>query len=488
MPASQANNVMKRQNNTIAALCTAAALMTCLSGTNLFKSGETVFAEKPTSSDGGPLIIDSSWSLEMGVLTLKTNAGLNFEDMYDGNGKINHDCAPWAKYKEYITEVVIESGFDYVPGHAFGEFENLKKVTLHDGIRYFHDYAFENCTALEEITLPAQLQRLGNECFRGCKSLKKLELPASFSSFNLSEISDSGVNEIIFHNPECEIINDCTEYSSDLVIKSRSGSFIQEQANEIGLNFQETEINSAITDKLGEKIQWELKDGILTVTGEGELFFGNPKDNTISSDGTPMPGIVEPARAPWNDYLNRVTEVVIGEGIINLPDWTFFGATNLGKIALPDSLEKIGELAFADCINLKEIIIPESVSEIGQDAFQTNTLLKVYSNSFAVEYAKDNKLNYTIIENDRNADDSGSDVTEENITTETDLMIGDVNGDNERDMTDVSLLSLYILKEKDFTPGQMKAADIDQNSEVSIADLSYYLQYISKKSNIFEQS
>ncbi len=481
---------MKRQKNTIAALCTAAALMTCLSGTNLFETGETIYAEKPTSADGGPIIIDSPWSLEKGVLTLKTNAGLNFKDMYDENGEINHDCAPWAKYKEYVTEVVIESVFDYVPGHAFGEFENLKKVTLHDGIRYFHDYAFENCTSLEEIALPTRLQRLGNECFRGCNSLKKLELPASFNSFNLSQISDSGVTEIIFHNPECEIINDSTEYSSDLVIKSSSDSFVQEQADEIGLKFQEAEINSAISDKLGEKIQWELKDGVLTVTGEGELFFGEPKDNTISSDGTPLPGIVEPARAPWNDYLNRITEVVIDKGITNLPDWTFFGAANLSKITLPDSLEKIGELAFADCTKLKEIIIPESVNEIGQDAFQTNTItmLKVYSESFAAGYAKENKLNYTIIENDRNSEGSGSDVTEENIPTETDLIIGDVNGDNERDMTDVSLLSLYILKETDFTPNQMRAADIDQNSEVSIADLSYYLQYISKKSNIFEQS
>ena len=85
--------------------------------------------------------------------------------------------------------------------------------------------------------------------------------------------------------------------------------------------------------------------------------------------------------------------VVIPEGVIEIERRAFFGCGALEKVTFPESLKRIGWMAFADCTNLKEVIIPngveviesiafkgctgiayahisESVKEIGEDAFR----------------------------------------------------------------------------------------------------------------------
>lgn len=490
-----ANTTMKKQIRKITALCSALTMMAGLTGNILPEISVKIHAETSDSSAECPSVKEEAWTLENGVLTLVTPSGLNFENMYS-ESDINHDCAPWSEYRKYITEAVVESEYSYVPGHAFGECENLKKVSLHDDIEYFHDYAFENCTSLEEITLPKKLERLGTECFKGCTALKKLELPASLSSFAMSEISGSVVTELIFDNPDCEIISDCSDYSKDIVIKSRSGSAIQKQAESLGLKFEAAEVNSEIKGTVGENAEWSLKDGTLTVTGSGELYFGPPTDNTVAPDGTPLPGIIEPARAPWNDFSSRITDVVISEGIKNIPDWTFFGTVNIRSVKLPDTLEQIGEMAFADCLKIDEIILPESVKEIRQDAFSGNSgiTVKVYSDSYALQYAQENNLKYEII--DKESAPSSPDITpddpdggDEPITHLPEkLMPGDINADNKRDITDLSMISLYCINEQHFAAVQLDAADLDRDTKVTLADLAYYRQYISHINNIFQKN
>ena len=73
--------------------------------------------------------------------------------------------------------------------------------------------------------------------------------------------------------------------------------------------------------------------------------------------------------------------------------------------------------------------------------------------------------------------------TTTNTTTApvTQLIYGDINGDGEVDMTDLSELSLYFLNEKELNDGQRAAADTTGDGELDIADLSHLKQYVSKK-------
>ncbi|MBE6841814.1 MAG: hypothetical protein E7510_03155 [Ruminococcus sp.] len=61
------------------------------------------------------------------------------------------------------------------------------------------------------------------------------------------------------------------------------------------------------------------------------------------------------------------------------------------------------------------------------------------------------------------------------------LMYGDINGDGARDLTDLSLLSLHLVGDQDFTDEQVALADVMYDGKVNIADLAHFKQYINKE-------
>ena len=72
-----------------------------------------------------------------------------------------------------------------------------------------------------------------------------------------------------------------------------------------------------------------------------------------------------------NLYLNgeKVTDLVIPNGVTNINNYTFYCLRNLISITIPNSVKSIGEKAFMGCISLTEISIPNSVTSIGHSAF-----------------------------------------------------------------------------------------------------------------------
>ena len=61
------------------------------------------------------------------------------------------------------------------------------------------------------------------------------------------------------------------------------------------------------------------------------------------------------------------------------------------------------------------------------------------------------------------------------------VCFGDLNSDQTIDVTDLTELSLALLGDKELTEDQQKAADIDGDGSVTLADLARLQQYLSKK-------
>ncbi len=69
---------------------------------------------------------------------------------------------------------------------------------------------------------------------------------------------------------------------------------------------------------------------------------------------------------------------------------------------IPDGVEQIGNVAFASAKNLKTVTIPKSVVKIGNNAFHgAKVTLKVSKDSYAEKYAKNKKIKYEIIKEDK---------------------------------------------------------------------------------------
>ena len=67
------------------------------------------------------------------------------------------------------------------------------------------------------------------------------------------------------------------------------------------------------------------------------------------------------------------------------------------------------------------------------------------------------------------------------IAEEEKIILGDADNSGYVDMTDLSMISLHILKETILEGNALKAADVDRNGSVELADLTKVLQYVSKK-------
>ena len=70
--------------------------------------------------------------------------------------------------------------------------------------------------------------------------------------------------------------------------------------------------------------------------------------------------------APWG---NKITKVVIEEGVTYIGKYSFFMCESLESLTIPSTVTRIGENAAYYCHELKSLTIPENVVSIGEYAF-----------------------------------------------------------------------------------------------------------------------
>ncbi|MBO5453403.1 MAG: leucine-rich repeat protein [Clostridia bacterium] len=78
----------------------------------------------------------------------------------------------------------------------------------------------------------------------------------------------------------------------------------------------------------GAEVTWHY-DGIdtLTIKGTGPMYDCSTKVK------------------PWQEYIDLITEVVIGEGITRIGNQNFMGAKNLKTLTLPATVTSVGKYA-----------------------------------------------------------------------------------------------------------------------------------------------
>lgn len=105
--------------------------------------------------------------------------------------------------------------------------------------------------------------------------------------------------------------------------------------------------------KCGENVHWSFKDGILTISGNGDMY-------SFKYDYSP----------PWKKFESIIETVVIEQGISNIGNYAFYNYfDNLKTVMLPNSVVNIGKSAFCGCKSLETIALPDSITNIGMDAF-----------------------------------------------------------------------------------------------------------------------
>lgn len=103
----------------------------------------------------------------------------------------------------------------------------------------------------------------------------------------------------------------------------------------------------------GENLTWKLENGILTISGSGEMW-----DMHYTGADT-----------PWGDDKYLVTSIVIEDGVSSIGENAFRFCSNVQNVKIPDSVLKIGKEAFWQCREITEIDLGAGVKTIGNGAF-----------------------------------------------------------------------------------------------------------------------
>lgn len=188
----------------------------------------------------------------------------------------------------------------------------------------------------------------------------------------------------------------------------------------------------------GENLSWKLNaDGTLTISGEGEM------DNYTAY-----------ASAPWTEWNEKITKVVIDSDVTSIGDYAFYTCLHLNEIVIPEGVTEIGSDAFRGCVVLENITVPNSVRQIGDNAFASSGVETIYgySGSYAEEYAAENNIAF------------------EKINSDSSRIIGDVNGDNSVDVLDATLIQKYTVDKAELTDEQVASADVNNDNIVDILD------------------
>ncbi len=103
----------------------------------------------------------------------------------------------------------------------------------------------------------------------------------------------------------------------------------------------------------GDNLTWMLSNGVLTISGEGEMYDFDSSD------------------LPWSDIQGDILEIVVENGVTTIGSCAFVDCANVTRVSLPDTLTTIENSVFIGCASLVEITIPDNVTTVGGYAFQS---------------------------------------------------------------------------------------------------------------------
>ena len=293
-------------------------------------------------------------------------------------------------YTEFEVEhVIVPEGFTRLAGEAFTSFSSLKTLQLPSTLSTI-EWNAVSCPGLETLEFPNgnNVKTISSNAFSNTKltffphSSELVELdPYAFSNtaiFN-SSFEENGASYFYLNEGETVLYaysdadavitngirSDCTFISvregsynniyrtypslvlpEGLVSVSNAGSLFS------GVSFENITLPSTLRRF---QVYFDHDQGHLDFAGTLDQFVRLERPNRFTASETTVGG-------------QPITEIVIPEGMVRIPEYAFYNIKSLTKVTFPEGLEIIGSNAF-EYTSLEEVEIPASVRNIGYHAF-----------------------------------------------------------------------------------------------------------------------
>ena len=218
--------------------------------------------------------------------------------------------------------VTFGDAVEQIPCRLFDRCQGLTNVIISDSVKSIGDYAFWGCTGLTSVTIGNSVTSIGDGAFFRCTGLTSVTIPDSVTSIG---------------------------YSAFLGCTGLTSVTIPDSVTSIGeYTFCECTGLTSVTIPNSVKC---IDGGAFNMV-PNVVYHGSLED------------------APWGARsLNGYVEAPLVYRHSGKSALLACSSTCQGEIAIPSSVEVIGETAFADCTGLTSVTIPNSVTRIGEGAF-----------------------------------------------------------------------------------------------------------------------
>ena len=291
------------------------------------------------------------------------------------------------EYCRKLTSVIMGNSLEIIDNKAFYDCESLKSITIPDSVTSIGEVAFSSCERLSSIIVPENVTSIGGCAFEDCSGLTSVVMPKNITSIGESTFSGCTNKDLKIY-----LLGKITDIGSDAFSDVVGKVYVRDTSIIDALPSTLTPILLNDYGDCGDDAMWFFdSNGVMTILGSGSI------NNELG--------------APWRDYNEDITSVVIEKNITNIGDYAFYSCSNLSKITIPDSVISIGNSAFKDCYALTSVTIPKSVTSIGNMAFGftwdsiiqedvkvSNFKIYCYSGTAGEQYAKRNALEYELLD------------------------------------------------------------------------------------------
>lgn len=343
-----------------------------------------------------------TWTLyENGRLTV---TGTGAMPSYD-----DYKSYPWYSYRSSVQSIVIGDGVANIGNNAFRNCFDLQSVTIGDGVKEIGSWAFVDDQRMTALTIGNSVETIRNGAFDDCYALTDVTIPDSVKTIEVQAFDYCRNLGTVTIGNGIERIDDRAFYECSASLAVTINNY-EVAVTTTDYSFSPT---ATVTYKTGDATTavktWEVgsvdesdvtatlyADGTLMIEGKGS-FNQHPWPNKITSvvigDGiTEVPNSAfqgdqklrsvtlgsDVERIEWGAFYGctALESVALSPTLRNIGGYAFYNCTALAEIALPEGLEFIEYRAFYNCAALERITIPNSVCQISEYAFYNCTALE----------------------------------------------------------------------------------------------------------------
>ena len=415
------------------------------------------------------------------------------------NVAINGSLSAIGKYSfsscQNLTQVTIPATVTSIGANAFYSCKNLTDVSLSNGLETIGNAAFMGCSSLTEISLPATVTTIGNSVFSQCNNLAQLTLGNALTSIGSSAFSRcTSLTDIVI--PEgVTTIGNSAFYGCKALVSAALPNALEaiDYSTFLGcaalsqVNWP-TSLTSINYDAFnGCKSLPDVTIPAALTTIAARAFDDCPsltsiqveQGNTVFDSRENCNAIIETGS---NTLILGCKNTVVPSTITAIGDHAFYNCADLTEVTIPDGVTRIGEYAFYNCKLLTEITIPATVDTICSDAFYTCVGLKtvtclaplppvVYYRTFISCYDATLRVERESIGDYKVAEYWNQ---FKYILSTTDPDVGDINGDGEITIADVTVLIDMMMNGEELPA----YADFNGDGTVSIADVTALIDFM----------